>query len=507
MAYFILSVEVDSAYVSAVLFNEQLGIQAQAKKKLTSLTPDHGWLEQNPVQILDETLNVCQTVFARTGIDIKTIIAIGITNQRETTVLWDTKTGKPVSNAIDWRDTRSQDLCDQLINLGHDEMVREKTGLLIHPYFPAPKLAWILNHDPSLRAYARRGDLAFGTLDSYILWHLSDKRVHATDASNASRTLLYNIHKGEWDQELLDLFDIPESVMPKVLNSSDDYGYTEPTIIGARIPVCAMIGNMQASMIGEACYQPGTITGHYGVGSFLMLNTGETPLFSANSKDLLTTIAYQLNDKRIYALEGGGFGAGNTLAWLKHGLYMFSNEVEIDTLLQQSSDNERIYFIPASSGSASLSWEGRGQGAIYGLTYETRHSDIIRAALEAGCFQTNDVLEIMKKVANQSFTFDHPIRVSGEYAESDWLMQRLADLLHLTVERSVNREVAAFGVSLLTSLRVGLINSLEDGRHHWRVDKRFPPTMSMLARNQRCEEWKNIMNQTLSVRKLVRAHN
>ena len=431
----------------------------------------------------------------KAGATAKDIAAIGITNQRETTVVWGRDHGQAIHRAIVWQDRRTADICAQLKADGHEPAISEKTGLIIDPYFSGTKVAWILDHVPGARERAERGELLFGTVDSYLLWRLTGGRVHATDATNASRTLLFNIHTGQWDDELLKILRVPRSMLPEVKDSSADFGDTAPELFGGSIMIAGIAGDQQAATIGQACFAPGMIKSTYGTGCFALLNTGATPVKSNNK--LLTTIAYQLKGQRTYALEGSIFVAGSAVQWLRDGLGIIQQASETGPLADKSDSMQSVYLVPAFVGLGAPYWNPRVRGALFGLTRNTGPAELAHAALESVCYQTWDLREAMRadwpgeKAANV-------LRVDGGMTASDWTMQRLADLLDAPVDRPMIQETTALGAAYLAGLAAGVYPEPEKFADNWRLERRFKPAMSAATRERKLKGWARAVKGVLA---------
>ena len=454
-----------------------------SQRELPQIFPRPAWVEHDPEEIWQATLAVCRAVLEKAGLAADRVTAIGITNQRETAILWDRKTGKPVHNAIVWQDRRTTDACRDLIDAGHQDTVREKTGLVIDPYFSATKIAWLLDHVPGARAAAERGSLAFGTVDSFLLWRLTGGRSHATDASNASRTMLFNIHDQDWDGDLLDLFRIPRAVLPEVRDNAGSFGACVHAHFGAEIPITGMAGDQQAAVVGQACFQPGTVKSTYGTGCFVVLNTGDTPFVSRNR--LLTTVAYRLGGNTTYALEGSIFIAGAAVQWLRDGLGIIENASESESLAKSVADNGGVYFVPAFTGLGAPYWDPSARGAVLGLTRDSGAAHVVRAALESVCYQTRDLIEAM---ADDGATLG-TLKVDGGMAGNDWLLQFLADLLAQPVERPIVTETTAIGAAYLAGLGAGVYQSVDEIARQWRREATFAPKLENRERDRLYAGW------------------
>jgi glycerol kinase len=415
------------------------------------------------------------------GITAQQIAAIGITNQRETTVVWDRKTGKPVHHAIVWQDRRTADFCLALKNLGHEAMVQKKTGLLLDPYFSATKLAWILDNVSGVRVRAERGELAFGTIDTWLIWQLTDGQKHATDATNAARTLIFNIHTQEWDEELLELFNIPASLLPVVQDSASDFGLTATRHLGAAVQIGGVAGDQQAALIGQACFSAGMVKSTYGTGCFMVMNTGDEAITSTHR--LLTTVGYRLNGKVTYALEGSIFVAGAAVQWLRDGIQLIKQAGDTEAIAEETMDSRGVYLVPAFTGLGAPYWDPHARGAIFGLTRDTGIGEIVIAGLEAVCFQTRDLIEAMKKDGVSNL---HTLRVDGGMAVNNWLMQALADIVGVCVDRPTVTETTALGVAWLAGLHVGKFASLDAIADLWHCQREFVSKMDRKTRKNVC---------------------
>lgn len=484
---FILAIDQGTTSSRAMVFREDLSIAAVAQQEFAQHFPASGWVEHEPDDIWSSTLQTCRDAIAKAGLTAADIAAIGIANQRETTVVWDRSTGQAVHRAIVWQDRRTAELCAQLKADGHEPTITAKTGLIVDPYFSGTKIAWILDHVPGARARAERGELLFGTIDSYLLWRLTGGRVHATDATNASRTLLYNIHTGQWDDDLLRLLRVPTAMLPEVRDSSADFGRTDPALFGGAISIAGIAGDQQAATIGQACFAPGMIKSTYGTGCFALLNTGTTAVVSKHK--LLTTIAYQLNGVRTYALEGSIFVAGSAVQWLRDGLGIIKNAAETGPLAEQSDHAQSVYLVPAFVGLGAPYWNPDVRGALFGLTRNTGPAELAHAALESVCYQTIDLLAAMRADWPGADAARIVLRVDGGMSASDWTMQRLADLLDAPVDRPTIAETTAVGVAYLAGLQVGLYPEPQKFADTWRLEHRFRPNMSQATRARKLAGW------------------
>ena len=492
-AKYILAMDQGTTSSRAIIFDPSYSVVALAQEEFQQHFPNSGWVEHRPADIWRTTLNTAKAAITKAGISPKQIAAIGITNQRETTLIWDRKTGEPVYNAIVWQDRRTAEYCNGLKSQGHEPSITKKTGLLLDPYFSATKLAWILDNVDGARARAEAGELAFGTVDTWLLWNLTEGASHATDATNASRTMLYNIHRGEWDAELLTLFNIPSNLLPTVKDCAADFGHS--SLLGAIIPILGIAGDQQAATLGQACFNPGMMKSTYGTGCFALLNTGDTPVNSNNR--LLTTIAYQLDGKPTYALEGSIFIAGAAVQWLRDGLGIIDSAKQSGELAATADDNQQVYMIPAFTGLGAPWWDPDARGALIGLTRGTGPAELSRAALESVCYQTLDLLNAMQSDWNQ--VADTVLRVDGGMVASDWTMQRLADILQSPVDRPVIAETTALGAAWLAGSRAGIWSDQTGFAERWQLDRQFSPKMSAQERAYRVAGWDQAIRRILTV--------
>jgi len=492
MAYYFLTLDQGTTSSRSIIFTADGKPVNSAQIELKQHFPKDGWVEHDAEEIWAATLKTARDVFTQSNLLIDDIIGIGITNQRETTVIWDRKTGQPIHNAIVWQDRRTAALCEKLHQEGLAPRVAEKTGLLIDPYFSATKIAWILDHVPGARARAEKGELAFGTIDCFLLWRLTKGRVHATDATNASRTLLFNIHQQCWDNDLLALFNIPASLLPEVKDSCADYGMADDAFFGGPIAIRCLIGDQQAATVGQTCFKPGMIKSTYGTGCFVVLNTGDKPV--ASTHRLLTTVAYRINNKVTYALEGSIFNAGTVVQWLRDGLQLISSAHETEALAKSTGETNGVYFVPAFTGLGAPYWDPQARGALFGLTRDTSIAHLVRAALEAVCYQSRDLLEAMK------LDFGAPLshlRVDGGMAVNDWLMQSLADIVGITIDRPHVAEITALGAAYLTGLQAGTYSSLDDIANVWQLAHSFEPRTTLAVQEKDHAAWKKMVNRVL----------
>jgi glycerol kinase len=482
----VLAIDQGTTSSRAIVFRADISIAAVAQAEFPQHFPASGWVEHEPDDIWNSTIATCREALRKASLGAKDIAAVGITNQRETTVVWDRTTGQAVHRAIVWQDRRTADVCARLKAEGHEPAITAKTGLIIDPYFSGTKVAWILDHVPGARARAERGELLFGTVDSYLLWRLTGG-VHATDATNASRTLLFDIHRGEWDDNLLDLLRVPRSMLPEVKDSSAHFGDSLPELFGGAIAIRGIAGDQQAATIGQACFSPGMIKSTYGTGCFALLNTGATPVKSNNK--LLTTIAYQLGGKRTYALEGSIFVAGSAVQWLRDGLGLIKSAGETGPLADDSDPLQSVYLVPAFVGLGAPYWNPGVRGALFGLTRNTGPAELAHAVLESVCYQTFDLWAAMRADWPEAKSAKPVLRVDGGMTASDWTMQRLADLLDAPVDRPMIQETTALGAAYLAGLAAGVYPEPSKFADNWRLERRFKPVMSAATRERKLAGW------------------
>ncbi|MGI1660886.1 glycerol kinase GlpK [Palleronia sp. KMU-117] len=496
---YVLAIDQGTTSSRAILFDRSLRVAAIAQDEFPQHFPDSGWVEHDPDDIWGTVAGTCRKVIEKAGIGPEAIAAIGITNQRETTLVWDRDTGKPVHRAIVWQDRRTSALCASLREAGHEAMVTAKTGLLLDPYFSGTKLKYILDTVEGARERAARGELLFGTVDSFLIWKLTGGAVHATDATNAARTLLFNIHEGRWDDEICRLLDIPLAMLPEVRDCAGDFGVTRPDLFGRAIPIRGVAGDQQAATVGQACFTPGMMKSTYGTGCFALLNTGDTPV--ASNSRLLTTIAYQLDGKRTYALEGSIFVAGAVVQWLRDGLKIIRDAAETQPLAEGADPAQQVVLVPAFTGLGAPYWNAEARGAIFGMTRNTGPAELARAALQSVGFQTRDLLEAM--------TADWPgrgaggeaggqtggrtggvLRVDGGMVASDWAMQFLADILGAPVDRPTVAETTAVGAAWLAGMDAGIYPQADEFARGWALERRFEPALSPDDREALYARWK-----------------
>lgn len=492
MPQYILSIDQGTTSSRALLFDQTGRHVASAQKEFKQFFPDDGWVEHDPEEIWQSTLEVCNAALDKVSDARSSLLSVGITNQRETTVVWDRSNGEAIYPAIVWQDRRTSDFCEGLKAAGHESTVTDKTGLLVDPYFSASKIAWILDQVEGARSRAEQGELAFGTIDSFLLWKLTDGDSHATDATNASRTSLFNIHSQEWDEELLSLFCVPSPLLPEVKDSSDDYGTVKQNLLGVEVPVNALIGDQQAALVGQACFEPGMIKSTYGTGCFAILNTGSEVLRSENR--LLATVAYRINGEVTYALEGSIFVAGAAIQWLRDGLKFIAHASETESLAHSVGYDNSVYLVPAFTGLGAPYWDPNARGALFGLTRDTGIAEIVTAGLQSVCYQTRDLLSAMAKDGAML----RSLRVDGGMVVNDWVAQFLADTLQLTVERPEIVETTALGAAYLAGLRAGVYQSLEDIAELWKLDRCFEPDISADHADQLYTGWTQAVSRVMS---------
>jgi glycerol kinase len=496
VASYVLAIDQGTTSTRAILFRADTSIASVAQQEFPQHFPADGEVEHEPEDIWTTTVAICRGAMQKAGATARDIAAIGITNQRETTLLWDRASGGPVHRAIVWQDRRTADHCGRLKASGHEKVFAAKTGLLLDPYFSGTKLAWLLNCAPDVAGRAARGELAFGTVDTYLLWRLTGGKVHATDATNASRTLLFDIHRGCWDDQLLALLGVPKAVLPQVMDSSAAFGMTDPSLFGAAIPICGIAGDQQAALIGQACFAPGMVKSTYGTGCFALLNTGRTPVASKNK--LLTTIAYQLGGARSYALEGSIFVAGAAVQWLRDGLRVVQSAAETGALAEAADPTQDVILVPAFVGLGAPHWRPDARGALFGLTRATGPRELAQAALESVCFQTHDLLAAMKADWPDGDSALKVLRVDGGMANSDWFMQRLADIIGSTVDRPQVKETTALGTAYLAGLQAGFFPEPDRFLEHWRLERQFKPQMDAALRERKLAAWSTAVRRLLA---------
>ena len=486
---YVLTIDQGTTSSRCIIFAADGTVISSAQHEFEQHYPHNGWVEHNPQDLLDTVIQACRQSLADSGLKAQQITGIGITNQRETTLVWNKYTGEAIYPAIVWQDRRTAEICDKLKQEGHEETVTSLTGLLLDPYFSATKLSWVLDNVAGARGLAAQGDLLFGTVDSYLMWHLSGGRIHATDATNASRTMLFNIHTQMWDNGLLELFNIPQLMLPEVKDSADNYGYIEENILGHSLPIYGVAGDQHAALFGQACFEPGMAKSTYGTGCFLMLNTGDKPLQS--SSRLLTTMAYRLNGKPVYALEGSIFVAGAAIQWLRDGLKIISSASEVEPLAAAVAIDHGVYMVPAFTGLGAPYWDPLARGAIFGLTRDTGIEEIVSAGVQSVCYQTKDLQKAMEKDGVRLDT----LRVDGGMVVNDWFLNHLANVLDARVDRPTCVESSALGVAYLAGLQAQVYASLDELSQMWQCDRSFTAAMSKSTRDQLYNGWLNAVSK------------
>jgi len=492
MSRYVLALDQGTTSSRAILFDRGGRAVATAQQEFPQIYPHPGHVEHDPEDIWRTQLDTARAALTNAGASAADIAAIGVTNQRETTVLWERATGRPVANAIVWQSRATAGLCDRLKAAGHEPGVRAKTGLVLDAYFSASKIKHLLDATDGLRARAARGDVLFGTVDSFLIWRLTGGRVHVTDESNASRTLLYDIHRRRWDDDLLSLFDVPPAMLPEVRSSSEVYGHTDPALFGGAVAVAGAAGDQQAALFGQACFEPGEAKNTYGTGCFMLLNTGPTPVVS--QRGLLTTVAWRLADRTTYALEGSVFVAGASVQWLRDGLRAITSSADVERLMQAVPDSGGVYLVPAFVGLGAPYWDPHARGAIVGLTRDSRIEHIARAAVDAMAYQTRDVLEAMQAEAGLRLTH---LKVDGGAAANAMLLQFQADQLDVPVRRPVVAETTALGAAYLAGIDVGYWDGLNDVRRNWALDREFSPAMPAEVRARGYAGWRRAVERSL----------
>jgi len=483
MPQYLLAIDQGTTSSRAIVFDASGHSVATAQQEFKQYFPKDGWVEHDAREIWESTLAVCREALKSADVPLSSVAGIGITNQRETTIIWDRKTGEPVYRAIVWQDRRTASLCTKLKSDRHEDTVVDRTGLLIDPYFSATKIAWILDNVDGVRARAEAGELAFGTVDSWLLWNLTAGQCHRTDATNASRTALFNIHQQDWDEDLLKLFRVPRSLLPEVLDSAADFGRTDPQWFGESLSVAGIAGDQHAALIGQACFTPGMAKSTYGTGCFLMVNTGSEAPRSENR--LLTTMAYRLNGKPCYAMEGSIFVAGAAMQWLRDGLKLISHASESSRYASEVGVENPVYLVPAFTGLGAPHWDPHARGAIMGLTRDTGIAEIVTAGLQSVCYQTKD---LVRAIQNDGTSLKS-LRVDGGMVVNDWLMQFLADILNVPVERPQVTETTALGAAYLAGLQTGIYENLEQIAGLWEREHYFEPAMKPVLRESLYAGW------------------
>ncbi|WP_298769439.1 glycerol kinase GlpK [uncultured Shewanella sp.] len=493
MSTYILTIDQGTTSSRAIIFNDKGLVVSSAQKEFKQIYPSNGWVEHDPEEIWATTLSTCHQALANKGLSGTDISCIGITNQRETTIIWDKETGEPIYNAIVWQDRRTADYCQELINNGFEETVMDKTGLLVDPYFSGTKIKWILDNVPGARTRAENGELAFGTVDTFLLWRLTAGKSHMTDATNASRTLLFNIHQQEWDQALMDRLEVPANILPEVKDCSAHFGTTEKSIFGEEVLISAMAGDQHAALIGQACFEKGMVKSTYGTGCFMMLNTGDEALRSKNR--LLTTVGYRLDGKVTYAIEGSIFVAGAAVQWLRDGINLIEHAHETESLAEKTPVDHGVYMVPAFTGLGAPYWDPQARGAILGITRDTGIGEIVSAGLQSVCYQTKDLKRAME---SDGAVRPSTLRVDGGMVGNNWVVQFLSDILGATVDRPVVQETTALGAAYLAGLYTGTFKSLEQISQLWHCEQSFNPNMDKALQNTLYDGWLDAVSRIRS---------
>ena len=492
MADFIISIDQGTTSSRAILFNLKGKPIYSSQKEFTQYFPKSGWVEHNPEEIWNTTKKTLKKVISKVKDFRGKVLAIGITNQRETTVLWDKKTGKTVYNAIVWQDRRTEDYCKKLRKKNKETIIFNKTGLLIDPYFSGTKIKWVLDNVPSAKKLMDSKRLLFGTIDSFLIWRLTKGEIHATDATNASRTMIYNITSNKWDDTILKLFKIKKHILPEVKNCADDYGYTHSSITGKSIPITGVVGDQQSATIGQCCFDPGSLKSTYGTGAFILLNTGSRKIYSKNR--LLTTICYRLNGKTTYALEGSIFIAGAGVQWLRDRMKFINKASDSEKIIKSLKDNSGIYLVPAFTGLGAPYWSGNTRGILTGITRDTGPKQIVRAIIESVGYQTYDLFEAMKHDGLRPKL----VKVDGGMVMNNWFSQFLSDVVNVKVLRPDVQETTAAGAAFMAGLKIGVYKSLKDISNNWQVDRNFHPKMKSSNRKNLIKGWNKAIKKTLS---------
>jgi glycerol kinase len=487
----ILAIDQGTTSTRSIVFDEKLRIVAQAQKEFEQHLPRSGWVEHDPEDLWSSTVSTCFEALARAGLALTDIAAIGLTNQRETTIVWDRKTGRAIHNAIVWQDRRTAGLCAGVIEAGHEGIIQAKSGLVVDAYFSASKIRWLLDHVDGAMDAAERGDLLFGTVDSFLICRLTNGAVHATDATNAARTMLFNIHSQEWDDELLSIWNVPRAILPDVLDSNARFGQVVAEHFGASIPIIGVAGDQHSAMVGQACFQPGMTKSTYGTGAFLLLNTGNVPVMSNNR--LLTTLAYRIDGRSTFALEGSIFSAGSAIQWLRDGLLVIDNAEMSQSLAESMADNSGVYLVPAFTGLGAPYWDPDARAAIIGITRDTSPAHLARAALEAVAYQTRDLLIAM---GADGATPPVELRIDGGMVGNDWLCRFIADIVQCPVQRPANVETTVLGAAMLAGLGAGIYSDLSALADLWTADVLYQPAMPVTERDRFYSGWQDAVNRS-----------
>lgn len=488
----LLAIDQGTTNSRAIIFDRNSNVLSQHEIILTPSFPQDGWVEQNPIEMYNNTVSCCQQALKKAHLSAKEIAAVGISNQRETTIFWDKKTGEPIYPAIVWQDRRTAHYCKQLSQQAIAATIIKKTGLLLDPYFSATKIHWLLENIPQARERAERGELLFGTVDTFLIWKLTNGKSHVTDATNASRTMLFNIHTQQWDKEILQALNIPESLLPIVLDNAANFGEIDANILGEKIQIAGVAGDQQAATIGQACFQAGMIKATYGTGAFMLLNTGSSIIQSRNK--LLSTIAYRINHQVTYGLEGSIFSAGTTIKWLRDTLKLIKTAEESEIHAQNIEDTDGVYLIPAFTGLGAPHWDPEARAALLGLTRNSNAHHIVRAALESVAYQTRDLLQAMTSDTQSAI---ETLRVDGGMTANNWLLQFLADMLNVTVQRPACIETSALGAAYLAGLQIGMYQSLDEIAALWQLNRTFTPQMSEMKREELYGNWQHELKRVL----------
>jgi glycerol kinase len=496
MSGYVLAIDQGTTSTRAVVFDDRFSVRGIAQQEFQQHFPKSGWVEHEADDLWNTTVDTVRLALADAGLSASDIAGIGITNQRETTIVWDRKTGRPIHRAIVWQDRRTAEFCAGLKEQGHEALVTERTGLLLDPYFSGTKLAWILDTVEGARAKAEAGELMFGTVDSWLIWNLTDGARHVTDATNASRTLLFDIEKSDWDDDILKMLRIPRSMLPEVLDSAADFGTTSRALFGAEVPILGVAGDQQAATLGQACFAPGMVKSTYGTGCFALLNTGDVRVRSKNR--LLSTIAYRLDGKTTYAIEGAIFVAGAAVQWLRDGLGVVERADQTARLAAEADMEQDVYLVPAFTGLGAPHWDPNARGALFGLTRGTGAAELARAALESVCYQTADLLDAMHADAPQAAGAETVLRVDGGMVANDWMMQRLTDVLGAPVDRPMVLETTALGAAWLAGSRAGVWPDQAGFAERWNLDRQFQPMMSVEERAAKMAGWRDAVRRTLT---------
>ena len=492
MKKFIISIDAGTTSNRSILFDLKGKPVFSSQKEFTQYFPKDGWVEHDPEEIWKTTITTLKDVIKKANKLRGEVLTIGITNQRETTILWDKETGKTIYKAIVWQDRRTEDYCRKLRKQNKDTIIFNKTGLLIDPYFSGTKIKWILDNIPKAKKLMTKNQLLFGTIDSFLIWRLTKSKVHATDATNASRTMIYNISSNKWDDTILKLLKINKNILPEVKNCADDFGHTHPSITGKSIPINGVVGDQQAATIGQCCFEPGSLKSTYGTGAFVLLNTGSKKIYSKNR--LLTTIAYRINGKTTYAMEGSIFSAGAGVQWLRDRMKFFKKASETENLVKSLKDNNNIYLVPAFTGLGAPHWDANARGVLTGITRDTSPKEIVRATIEAVAYQTYDLFDAMKHDGLRPKI----VKVDGGMVMNNWFSQFLSDIVNVKVLRPKVQETTAVGAAFMAGLQIGVYKSLKDISKIWHLDRKFSPNMKSKSRNKLLNGWSIAIKKTLT---------